>query len=911
VSAARKHTALALVSLALVAVLSLAGGAVAGGASKHDRQAPTAPTNLRVTGTTAYSLSVAWDPASDNVGVAGYYLYVVGGHGDGRRTKVVSTSYVAQGLQCGDSVDIWVTAYDAAGNRSPQVEVTASTAACPDLQAPTIPTGFTQQATTQNAVVLAWQPSADNVGVVGYDVYRSAIAVAHPTDPTATLGGLACGSVYQYTVDALDAAGNRSGQGTAWVQTADCDDSQAPTPPTGLAVTGHTPTSLSLSWTASTDNVGVAGYRISIGSTPMATVTGTSGQLTGLACGTTFAVSVDAFDASGNRSTAATTSGKTDDCSPAPLGDTTPPTQPGGLAVSASTATSVTLAWLASTDNVGVVGYGVYKNGVLVSSPGLPGATISGLTCGTAYTLEVDAYDLAGNRSTRASATASTAACADTQPPTAPRNVTATSRTSNSIALSWSASSDNVSVAGYSLYRGGSKVATVTGTTGIFSGLTCNTNYTLAVDAYDAAGNHSSQTSVMVATTACPDTTPPSAPTSLSASNVTQTGATLSWTASSDNVGVAGYDLYANATKVGSTSATTYGFSALTCGASNTLAVVAYDAAGNQSAKASVTVATTSCRDTTPPSTPTGLATSNVTQTAATLTWKASSDDVGVAGYDVYSNGVKAGSTSGTSYGFAGLTCGTSYALGVVAFDAAGNRSPQAQLTTSTSTCSSGSSVGGTALSSISDLHAAFVPQWISPVLQGGSGGGGIWNTSTPLGAGLKFVATDQMPAPWDSNTKVALAVMPYESAFLGNTEDWSGSIMFPSAGNPNGFPQYWHAGTLFEFHTETTSGNHLAVDNTTYSTPRFRFQVNTGPNTFKSYWSQTSVAYDRWYSFRLRIKWSSGSDGFLQGWIGNEQVVDYAGPTIPSGEHPKLQFGYYSHNAYRNEVWFANVHSS
>ena len=120
--------------------------------------------------------------------------------------------------------------------------------------------------------------------------------------------------------------------------------------------------------------------------------------------------------------------------------------------------------------------------------------------------------------------TGSTVRVADTQAPTAPTNVVAGSRTATSIASRWSASSDNVGVTGYGLYRGGVQTGTSSSTTGIFSGLTCNTNYTLAVDAYDAAGNHSAKSRVMVATTACPDTTPPSAPTGLAASNVTQTG---------------------------------------------------------------------------------------------------------------------------------------------------------------------------------------------------------------------------------------------------------------------------------------------------------------------------------------------------------------------------------------------------
>ena len=152
----------------------------------------------------------------------------------------------------------------------------------------------------------------------------------------------------------------------------------------------------------------------------------------------------------------------------------------------------------------------MYRNGTPLPAVTQPGTTVSGLQCGTAYTLEVDAVDAAKNRSSRAAVTASTAACPDTQAPTAPTNLTATTRTATSIALTWSTSTDAVGVVGYGLYLGGQPVGTANGTTGIFSDLTCNTGYTLSVDAYDAAGNRSAKTTVMVATTACP---PPPAPT--------------------------------------------------------------------------------------------------------------------------------------------------------------------------------------------------------------------------------------------------------------------------------------------------------------------------------------------------------------------------------------------------------------
>jgi chitodextrinase len=261
----------------------------------------------------------------------------------------------------------------------------------------------------------------------------------------------------------------------------------------------------------------------------------------------------------------------------------------------AATQTSVSVAWSASSDNVGVAGYGLYRGTSRTGTTTQTSSTFSGLTCGTAYQIGVDAYDAVGNRSQRADLTVTTAACSDTQPPTKPANVAASTRTATSIALAWSPATDNVGVAGYGLYRAGSLVGTTAGTTGIFSGLSCGTNYTLAVDAFDSAGNRSSQAVVMVATTACADTQPPSTPTNLVASSVTQTGLTLSWTASNDNVGVVGYDVLRNGTKIGSTTATTSPQTSLSCGTSYTQAVVAFDAAGNRSQPAQISTSTAAC----------------------------------------------------------------------------------------------------------------------------------------------------------------------------------------------------------------------------------------------------------------------------------------------------------------------------
>ena len=146
-------------------------------------------------------------------------------------------------------------------------------------------------------------------------------------------------------------------------------------------------------------------------------------------------------------------------------------------------------------------------------------------------------------------------------------------------------------------------MATVTGTTYTFTGLTCNTSYTLAVDAFDASAHHSAQTVVMMTTSPCMDTEPPSVPTGQQATGVSQTTAVMSWTASTDNVGVAGYEIWLDDVKVATVTGLSYTYTGLGCGSDHTVGLVAYDVAGNKSnrAYASGPVSTSACSTPTPP----------------------------------------------------------------------------------------------------------------------------------------------------------------------------------------------------------------------------------------------------------------------------------------------------------------------
>jgi chitodextrinase len=188
------------------------------------------------------------------------------------------------------------------------------------------------------------------------------------------------------------------------------------------------------------------------------------------------------------------------------------------------------------------------------------------------------------------------------------------------------------------------------------------------------------------------DTTPPTDPTGLSVSNEQDTQVTLSWNASSDNVGVTGYEVFSNGSSIGTVTGTSANVTGLSTCTTYSFGVRALDAAGNASGQDTASGTTTGCStaDTTPPSDPTNLTVSNEQDTQVSLSWNASSDNVGVTGYEIFSNGSSIGTVTGTTANVTGLSACTTYSFGVRAFDAAGNNSGQATASGTTTGCSGG-----------------------------------------------------------------------------------------------------------------------------------------------------------------------------------------------------------------------------
>jgi chitodextrinase len=206
-----------------------------------------------------------------------------------------------------------VRATDAAGNLGGYSNVATTTPAA-DTQAPTAPSGLAATAASQSQINLSWTASTDNVGVTGYRVERCQGAactnfaeIGTATATTFANTGLTPVTSYRYRVRAVDAAGNLSGYSN--VATATTPDTQAPTAPSNLTATAVSSSQINLTWTASTDNVGVTGYRVErcqgascTNFTQVGTPTATSFSSTGLTANRVYRFRVRAVDAAGNLS---------------------------------------------------------------------------------------------------------------------------------------------------------------------------------------------------------------------------------------------------------------------------------------------------------------------------------------------------------------------------------------------------------------------------------------------------------------------------------------------------------------------------------------------------------------------------------------------------------------------------------
>jgi fibronectin type 3 domain-containing protein len=482
-------------------------------------------------------------------------------------------------------------------------------------------------------------------------------------------------------------------------------DTQAPTAPGTPSATVISGSRIDLTWPAATDNVGVTAYLVErcagagcSNFAQVASVTMSSYSNTGLATSTSYSFRIRATDAAGNQGpyspqATATTSA---------VSDTQPPSAPTGVSAAVVSGSQVNLTWVASTDNVAVQGYQIERcqgsactNFVQIGTSVTTSYNDSSLTVPATYRYRVRAIDAAGNASAYSSIVSATTP--DTQAPSAPPTISATTMSANRINVAWTAATDNVAVTGYRVERcqgvNCTNFAQVTTTTTALSynntGLSTGTSYSYRVRATDAAGNLGSYSAVATAITS--DGQAPTAPANLSSTAVSSSEIDLTWTASTDNVAVTGYRVErcvgsgcTNFVEVGTSVTTAFASTGLAPSTTYRHRVRATDLAGNFSSYSTVVTATTTAGpDTQPPTAPGNPSASPVSISQINLGWGASTDNVAVSLYLVErcqgsacTDFTEVGSSSTTVYASTGLASSTTYRFRIRARDAAGNLSP-------------------------------------------------------------------------------------------------------------------------------------------------------------------------------------------------------------------------------------------
>jgi YD repeat-containing protein len=353
----------------------------------------------------------------------------------------------------------------------------------------------------------------------------------------------------------LDPAGNRKNVTNS--------DGTTPTVPTGLTATAISPTQINLSWTHSTDNVGVTGYVVErcqgvscSGFAPIFTVTGappvTNYSDTTATSTTTYSYRVRAKDAAGNVTAPSNVATVTSL-------DGTPPSAPSALTATVASSTTVNLNWAGATDNVAVTGYAIERCagagcvsfaqiGTVTGAPPATSYSDATATQLTTFQYRIRAYDARTNYSPYSNTAAATTP--DGAAPSVPAGLTATAASSTAINLSWAASSDNVGVTNYFVERCAgagcssfAQIGTVSGAPPAAgyadSALTPASTYTYRVRAGDAASNISGYSASVAGTTLVGVPSPPI----LSPSNLMTRSTTISltWTTSS---GATSYNLF-------------------------------------------------------------------------------------------------------------------------------------------------------------------------------------------------------------------------------------------------------------------------------------------------------------------------------------------------------------------------------
>ena len=499
-----------------------------------DQSAPIWPsgTSLRVTYISSNQVRILWDPATDYVAVVGYRI-----ERDGVEVGAlegVETSGVFSALEPGRTYTFSVYARDPSSNWSLPLTLVVST---PDERRPiwSSEARLTVSDVTPHELHIQWPPVDSETPVARYLVYRDHLEIAQVSEAEIIgpmieyrLEGLDVWTEYHLRVEAELTSGHRSiGGPQLTIRTGD-DSPPILNAEDPLSALGVESTRCVLRWGPARDDGVLTSYHLSRNGEEVLVTEASTTQavIEDLAPGRSYTMTLTALDAAGHRSADQTIVLETPDF--------TAPFWPENSTLFASDpqSTAVTLTWTQAQDDVSVVGYRLYHQNIERAhyEAETLSARVDELSYDDVHTFRIEAIDASGHLSVDGPQLV--VSLADTTPPTWPESsaLEAHDLTPISIRIGWTAAADDVTIAGYRIESSDEVLAVTSGTRTetVIEGLTPSTSYTFKVIAYDGVGQSTEGPTLMVIS---PDYAPPtwSEPATLEVSELEPDRLLLTW----------------------------------------------------------------------------------------------------------------------------------------------------------------------------------------------------------------------------------------------------------------------------------------------------------------------------------------------------------------------------------------------
>jgi hypothetical protein len=746
--------------------------------------------NVQATAITATGATITWTtstPTSSQVSYGQTTSY-------GTSTPVVSTlvtshSVTLTGLTAGITYDFEVVSVDASSN-----SVTSSNSSFSTLASTMTISAVQATAITATGATITWTTSAPASSQVVYGLTSSygssTTAVATlVTSHSVTLTGLTAGTAYNFAAVSAPSGGTSTTSANSTFTTT----AAAPVI-SNIQATAITSSGATITWTTTTPSSSqvLYGTTSSYGSSsPVASalVTSHSVTLTGLTGGTTYDYAVVSVDANSQSVTSISYSFAT---------------LAGSSVISSVQATSITatgatITWTTSVAASSQVVYGLttaYGSSTtavstLVTSHSV---TLTGLTAGTAYDFAVVSAPSGGTSVTSANSTFTTLAGAPVI-----SNVQATGITATGATITWTTSTPTSSEVVYgatTAYGSSSPVvsALVTSHSVTLSGLTASTPYDFAVVSVDASSNSVTSTNYSFSTLATSTGTPVMS--SVQATGITASGATITWTtnmASSSQVVYGLTTAYGSSTAVNSAMVMSHSMtlSGLSAGTAYNFAVVSAPSGGAAVTSSNYSFTTTPALSTgTSAPVISGVQATNITGTGATITWTTNVPSGSEVVYGTSSPWGGLSLYSGApvlshSLTLTGLTPSTKY---VFAVESAGSSGPWGVSSISSFTTAGGTTTPASGPPVISNVQSSDITA---------SGATITWTTNVPAGSEVVYGTT----TPWGGLT--VYAATPVTSHSM-NLTGLAAGTKYVFAVESAGSTGPWTVSSIYSFTTSS-----------------------------------------------------------------------------------------------------------